>query len=109
MSTTKLIASVALFVKTIFSSLSAEINLLTLTLTSSKFLVNLDKVDKIMIVSTEDAKERSRRLCKEMGLLVGISAGANVLAAERWIENNNPNGIVFTSLCDRGERYCSCL
>ncbi len=75
----------------------------------SKFLVDLDKVDEVIVVSTEDAKERSRRLCKEMGLFVGISAGANVLAAERWIEENNPNGIVFTSLCDRGERYCSIL
>ena len=75
----------------------------------SKFLVDLDKVDEVMTISTEKAKERSRRLCKEMGLFVGISAGANVLAAERWIEKNNPNGIVFTSLCDRGERYCSIL
>jgi len=75
----------------------------------SKFLVDLDKVDEVITISTEEAKERSRRLCKEMGLFVGISAGANVLAAERWIEKNNPNGIVFTSLCDRGERYCSIL
>ena len=75
----------------------------------SKFLVDLDKVDEVITISTEEAKERSRRLCKEMGLFVGISAGANVLAAERWIEENNPNGIVFTSLCDRGERYCSIL
>ena len=75
----------------------------------SKFLVDLDKVDEVITISTEEAKERSRRLCKEMGLLVGISAGANVLAAERWIEKNKPSGIVFTSLCDRGERYCSIL
>jgi len=75
----------------------------------SKFLVDLDKVDEVITISTEEAKERSRRLCKEMGLFVGISAGANVLASERWIEKNNPNGIVFTSLCDRGERYCSIL
>ena len=75
----------------------------------SKFLVDLDKVDEIITISTEEAKERSIKLCKEMGLFVGISAGANVLAAERWIENNNPEGIVFTSLCDRGERYISCF
>ena len=75
----------------------------------SKFLVDLDKVDEVITISTEEAKERSRELCKENGLLVGISAGANVLAAERWIEKNNPEGIVFTSLCDRGERYFSCF
>ena len=75
----------------------------------SKFLVDLDKVDEIITISTEEAKERSLRLAKEHGLFVGISAGANVLASERWIEQNNPDGIVVTILCDRGERYFSCF
>ena len=73
----------------------------------SKFLVDLDKVDEVITISTEEAKERSLRLAKENGLFVGISAGANVLASERWIEQNNPDGIVVTILCDRGERYFS--
>ena len=75
----------------------------------SKFLVDLDKVDGIIPISTEEAKERSLRLAKENGLFVGISAGANVLASEQWIKENNPNGIVVTILCDRGERYFSIL
>ena len=75
----------------------------------SKFLVDLDKVDGIIPISTEEAKERSLRLAKENGLFVGISAGANILASERWIKQNNPNGIVVTILCDRGERYFSVL
>jgi len=75
----------------------------------SKFLVDLNKVDKVMTVSTEDAKERARQLAKEKGIFVGISAGANILASERWIEENNPEGVVVTFLCDRGERYLSCL
>ena len=75
----------------------------------SKFLVDLDKVDEVITISTEEAKERSLRLAKEHGLFVGISAGANVLASERWMEQNNPNGIVVTILCDRGERYFSVL
>jgi len=75
----------------------------------SKFLVKLSKVDEIITISTEDAKKRARRLCRENGLFVGVSAGANVLASERWIEQNNPSGIVFTILCDRGERYISVL
>ena len=75
----------------------------------SKFLVDLDKVDEIIPISTEEAKERSLRLAKENGLFVGISAGANVLASERWIKQNNPEGIVVTILCDRGERYFSVL
>ena len=73
----------------------------------SKFLVDMDKVDEVITISTEEAKKRSLRLAKENGLFVGISAGANVLASERWIEQNNPNGIVVTIICDRGERYFS--
>ena len=75
----------------------------------SKFLVDLDVVDEVITISTEEAKERSRRLARENGLFVGVSAGANVLASERWIEQNNPDGIVVTILCDRGERYFSVL
>ena len=75
----------------------------------SKFLVDLKKVDEIITVSTDEAKQRSKMLSRENGLLVGISSGANILASEKWIEKNNPKGIVFTILCDRGERYCSLL
>jgi len=75
----------------------------------SKFLVDLDKVDEIISISTEEAKQRALQLAKYNGLFVGISAGANVLASERWIEKNNPSGIVVTILCDRGERYFSVL
>tara|TARA_Y100001970_G_scaffold98188_1_gene123453 strand:- start:242 stop:1192 length:951 start_codon:yes stop_codon:yes gene_type:complete len=75
----------------------------------SQFLVDLDKVNEIVTISTKEAEERTKKLALNNGLLVGISAGANILAAERWIEKNNPSGIVFTILCDRGERYCSIL
>ena len=74
----------------------------------SKFLVDLDKVDEVLLVKTNDAIKRMKQL-HTRGLLVGISSGANVLASERWIEENNPDGIVVTILCDRGERYLSCL
>lgn len=75
----------------------------------SKFLVDLEKVDSIIPISTEEAKERALRLSKELGIFVGISAGANILASEKWVEANNPDGIVITLLCDRGDRYFSCL
>lgn len=75
----------------------------------SKFLVDMNKVSEVLTVSTEEAKERARRLAREVGIFVGISAGANILAAERWVEENKPNGCVVTFLCDRGERYLSCL
>ncbi len=75
----------------------------------SKFLVDMNKVHKVMTVTTEEAKDRARRLAKETGIFVGISAGSNILAAERWVEENKPDGYVVTFLCDRGERYLSCL
>ena len=75
----------------------------------SKFLVDLNKVDEVITISTEEAKQRALQLAKYNGLFVGISAGANVLASEQWIEQNNPDGIVVTILCDRGERYFSIL
>ena len=74
----------------------------------SKFLVDLDKVDEVLLVKTDDAIERMKQL-HQRGLLVGISSGANVLASERWIQKNDPDGIVVTILCDRGERYLSCV
>tara|TARA_B100001113_G_scaffold343099_1_gene330038 strand:+ start:234 stop:1115 length:882 start_codon:yes stop_codon:yes gene_type:complete len=75
----------------------------------SKFLVDLDVVDEVITISTEEAKHRALHLARYNGLFVGVSAGANVLAAEQWIEKNNPDGIVVTILCDRGERYFSVL
>ena len=75
----------------------------------SKFLVDLDHVDEVITVPTETAKRRARELIRENGMLVGISSGANVFAAEKWIEENKFDGVVFTMLCDRGERYLSCI
>jgi cysteine synthase A len=73
------------------------------------FLCNMSKIDNVIEISTSEAKFRQARLAKETGLLVGFSAGANILAAENWVKNNNPSGIVVTFLCDRGERYLSCV
>ena len=72
------------------------------------FLLDKSILDGVIYVKTADAIKRAKRLAKENGLLVGISAGANVLAAERWVTENNPEHPVVTILCDRGERYFSC-
>jgi cysteine synthase A len=71
------------------------------------YLVNRQLLDGEVIVSTRAAIERSRRFAKERGVLIGISSGANLVAAEKYIKENNPTGIVVTILCDRGERYLS--
>ena len=72
-----------------------------------EFLGDREKIDKVVAIKTEDAIHRAKRIARETGLLVGISSGANVLAAEEWIETHDPEGIVITMLCDRGERYMS--
>jgi cysteine synthase len=73
------------------------------------YLVNRSLLDGEIIVSTQKAKERSRKFAQERGVLIGISAGANLVAAEKYIKENNPPGIVVTILCDRGERYLSVI
>lgn len=71
---------------------------------------NLDTnlIDEIIKVSNEDAINTSRLLAKEEGLLVGISSGANIYAAQKItsLEENYGKNIV-TILCDTGERYLS--
>lgn len=74
----------------------------------SKFMVDLNFVDKIITIKTNEAKEMARRLTKEYGLFIGISAGANVLGSLKYAELTGQDNIL-TILCDRGERYLSCL
>lgn len=70
-------------------------------------LVNLGEIDEVVRIATEDAKSAARRLAAEEGLLVGISSGANVLAATKVARELGPDHTIVTVLCDRGERYLS--
>ncbi len=70
-------------------------------------LINLDEIDQIVRVSTADAVAAAERLAREEGLLVGISSGANVLAATQVAYELGPGNILVTVLPDRGERYLS--
>ena len=74
----------------------------------SKFLVDLNKITDIRTVHTECARKVARHLAHKYGLFVGISAGANVFAAFQWLHDNDKRNAI-TILCDRGERYFSCL
>jgi len=71
------------------------------------FLLNKECADWITKVKTQDAIDRAKRFAEETGILVGISSGANILASERWRDENNPDKNVVTILADRGERYLS--
>ncbi len=70
-------------------------------------VVRVDEIDEVVRVKTEDAKAMSQRLSREEGLLVGISAGANVIAATEIARRLGPASTVVTVLPDRGERYLS--
>jgi len=70
-------------------------------------IVRLDEIDQILRVDTPSAKAMAHRLAAEEGLFVGISAGANVLAANRVAVELGPGHTVVTVLPDRGERYLS--
>lgn len=58
-------------------------------------------------IATEEAQAMTRRLAREEGLFVGVSAGANVVAALALARDLPPNSVVVTVLCDGGERYMS--
>lgn len=64
-------------------------------------------IDEIIDVTDDDAQATSARLCREEGLLVGISAGANVFAALQVAQRLGKGKVVVTVLPDTGERYLS--
>lgn len=71
-------------------------------------VLNTTVYDEVVKVSNEDAIATSRRLATDEGLLVGISAGANVFIAEQIAARpENKGKTIVTVLCDTGERYLS--
>ncbi len=68
-------------------------------------VLDVKLVDEVVEVTDEDAIETARQLSRDYGLLVGISAGANVWAA-RQLAKRIP-GNITTVLPDRAERYFS--
>ena len=70
-------------------------------------VLNRAIIDRIIQVRDEDALAWSRRLAREEGLLVGVSAGAAVFAACMVAAEMSPSQLVVTVLPDTGERYLS--
>ena len=70
---------------------------------------NLDTAiyNEVITVTGEEATRTARRLAREEGLFVGISAGANVFAALKVAHKLGAGKNVVTVLCDTGERYLS--
>ena len=63
---------------------------------------HMDLIDEIITIKSNDARVMGERLAKKYGILVGISSGANILAARKARKYFRH---VVTVLPDRGERY----
>jgi len=70
-------------------------------------VLDRDIIDEVRTVTDDEAYDMARRMAREEGLLVGISAGANVCKAAEVAAELEPGQIVVTILCDSGLRYLS--
>jgi cysteine synthase A len=65
-------------------------------------------LDETIVVKNEDAGEMARRLCKEEGILAGISGGGAAWAAREVARRKENEGrLIVVVLPDSGERYLS--
>ncbi len=70
--------------------------------------LDLEMVDRVELVSNDDAIEMAKRLMEEEGILAGISSGAAVVAAKRLAESEEfADKKIVVILPSSGERYLS--
>ena len=75
----------------------------------ANFIPELTKgieLDEIVTVNGDEAIEEAKRLAKERGIFVGISAGANLVATKE-IAKENPKDLIVVIIPDSGDRYFS--
>jgi cysteine synthase B len=64
------------------------------------------KVDRIMEVSEQEARDMTKRLALEEGIFAGMSSGGAVATAIK-LANELKSGVIVAIICDRGDRYLS--
>ena len=64
------------------------------------------KVDQVIEVSEEEARNMTQRLASEEGIFAGMSSGGSVVTALKVAEKIE-KGVVVAIICDRGDRYLS--
>ena len=73
-----------------------------------EFLAKDRDMDGIIKIETAVAVQRAKDFAEKTGILVGISAGANIEASLKWESDTiGSDDVIVTMLCDRGERYMS--
>ena len=69
-------------------------------------IYDANQIDKIMLVSQDEAEESTRRLAREEGIFAGVSSGG-ALAAALQLSSGIENSVIVFIACDRGDRYLS--
>lgn len=69
--------------------------------------LDLDVVDGVVVVSSQQAIDTARQLALDEGLFVGISTGCNVCACQLLARAGVQSGLVVTILNDSGQKYFS--
>ena len=70
-------------------------------------ILNQEILDEVMTVEDREAFDMAEALAREEALLVGISSGAAVMAAQKVADQLSTDDVVVTVLCDTGTRYFS--
>jgi cysteine synthase A len=71
-------------------------------------VLNISLIDEVIRVTNDEAMKMARRLCREEGLMVGISSGAIAHAAFQVAERpENASKMIVAVLASHGERYLS--
>jgi cysteine synthase B len=65
-----------------------------------------ENIDQIIHVSQKNAEETTRSLAREEGIFCGASTGGALYVALE-LAKQNPNSIIVSIACDRGDRYLS--
>ena len=65
---------------------------------------NINLIDEVMAIKSDEAIREQKRLARKYGILVGVSSGANFLVAKKL---NKKYKKIVTIFPDRGERYLS--